>query len=165
MQLSGSIGLNALSLAGLSSGAGVASLLAGLSVPVFDGGRIAAQVRGQEAALDEARANERAAWLAALQEVEDALLALRGSSEQLASRRAAASSARRAAALAEQRYAAGLIDFASLLQTQRAQLVADDEVTTASAAFVTQHVRLYKALGGGWIPETGLDPAGSSPTR
>lgn len=165
VQLSGSIGLNALSLAGLSSGAGVASLLAGLSVPVLDGGRIAAQVRGQEAVLDEARANERAAWLAALQEVEDTLLALRGSGEQLASRRAAASSARRAATLAEQRYAAGLIDFASLLQTQRSQLVADDEVTTASAAFVTQHVRLYKALGGGWIPETGPDPAGSNPTR
>jgi multidrug efflux system outer membrane protein len=165
VQLSGSIGLNALSLAGLSSGAGVASLLASLSVPVFDGGRVAAQVRGQEAVLDEARANQRAAWLAALQEVEDTLVALQGSSEQLASRRAAAAAARRAATLAEQRYAAGLIDFASLLQTQRSQLTADDDVTTASAALVTQHVRLYKALGGGWIPETGPDPAGPNPTR
>jgi NodT family efflux transporter outer membrane factor (OMF) lipoprotein len=165
VQLSGSIGLNALSLAGLSSGAGVASLLASLNVPVFDGGRIAAQVRGQEAVLDEARANQRAAWLAALQEVEDTLVALRGSGEQLASRRAAAAAARRAATLAEQRYAAGLIDFASLLQTQRSQLVADDEVTTASAALVTQHVRLYKALGGGWTPDTGPDPNGSNPTR
>ena len=72
---------------------------------------------------------------------------------QLERRRAAAASAQRAAELAEQRYAGGLIDFASLLQTQRSQITADDDVTTASAALATQHVRLYKALGGGWAPE------------
>ena len=32
-----------------------------------------------------------------------------------------------------------------------------DAVTTTAAALATQHVRLYKALGGGWTPETEMD--------
>lgn len=154
LQLSGSIGLNALTLSALTGGgSGVASLLASVSVPLWDQGRIGAQVQQQQAALDEARANHRAAVLGALQEVEDALVALRGAREQLQSRRAAAASARRAATLAEQRYASGLTDFTSVLLTQRTQLAADDDVTTTLASLATQHVRLVKALGGGWSPE------------
>ena len=150
LALSGTIGLNALSLSALSSGAGVATMLAAVNLPVHDTGRIAAGVRGREAALDEARAGHRAATLLALREVEDALTALRGNAAQLDSQRAAAAAAGHAAGLAEQRYAAGLIDFASVLQTQRARLATQDAVNTTVASLLTQHVRLYKALGGGW---------------
>ena len=90
LSLGGSIGLNALSLGALGSGAGVASLLASVSVPVFDGGRLQAQVRQQEAARDEAAAAYRATVLAALQEVEDALVSLSATREQLAAQQAAA---------------------------------------------------------------------------
>jgi hypothetical protein len=38
-------------------------------------------------------------------------------------------------------------------------------VTTAAAAVTTQHVRLYKALGGGWIPESEADLAASVTPR
>lgn len=153
LQLSGSIGLSAASLAALSSGAGAASVLASVSMPVWDQGRRAAQVQAQEAVLDEARAAHRAAVLAVLQEVEDALVALHGLRAQAQSRSAAATSARRAAELAEQRYASGLVDMAAVLLAQRTRLAADDDVVTAAAALATQHVRLYKALGGGWTAE------------
>ena len=157
LRLSGSIGLNALSLAGLGSGAGVATLLAGVAVPVFDGGRLPAQVRALEAALDEARSNQRAVVLSALREVEDALLALRGAREQHESLQLAAAAARRAMQLAEHRHAGGLIDFQVVLQTQRTRLAADDALAVAAAALLTQHVRLYKALGGGWVADAGMD--------
>ena len=90
LQLGGSIGLNALSLGALGSGAGVASLLASVSVPLFDAGRLQAQVRQQEAARDEAAAGYRATVLAALQEVEDALVSLNATREQLSAQQAAA---------------------------------------------------------------------------
>jgi NodT family efflux transporter outer membrane factor (OMF) lipoprotein len=152
LQLGGSIGLNALSLGALGSGAGVASLLASVSVPVFDAGRLQAQVQQQEAARDEAAAGYRATVLAALQEVEDALVSLNATREQLAAQQAATASARAAATLAELRYRSGLVDFQNVLQTQRTLLLADDSLAGTTTTLATDHVRLYKALGGGWTP-------------
>jgi NodT family efflux transporter outer membrane factor (OMF) lipoprotein len=163
LELGGSIGLSALTLSALGSGAGVASIAASVAVPVFDGGRIEAQVRTQEAALDEAHAAYRATVLAALQEVEAALVSLRAAREQLAGQQAAAASARRAARLAEFRYRSGLIDFQAVLQTQRTLLALEDAATATATEVTSQHVRLYKALGGGW-PLDGERLATSSTT-
>lgn len=159
LRLSGSIGLNALSLGSLASGSGLASLLASVSVPLLDGGRLQAQVRAQEAARDEAAVNYRATLLAALQEVEDALVALQGTREQLAAQQAAVDSARGAARIAEQRYRSGLVDFQNVLQTQRTLLAAQDGAAATATQLATAHVRLYKALGGGWTPDPEPDAA------
>lgn len=150
--LGGSFGLSAATLSGLGSGAGVASLLAGVSVPVFDAGRLRAQVQQQEAARDEAAENWRATVLAALQEVEDALVSLAATREQLAAQQAAATAARNAAEIAEQRYRSGLVDFQNVLLSQRTLLSAEDGVAGTTTTLATDHVRLYKALGGGWAP-------------
>ncbi len=163
LNLSGSIGLDALNVAALTrSGAGFASLLVGLALPIVDGGRLAAQVDAQQAARDEATSAWRATVLAALQEVEDTLVALVATRDQLAAQQAAAAAARTAADLADQSYRSGLVDFQNVLQTQRTRLAADDAVATTAAAVVTQHVRLYKALGGGWEP---TDDANEPTTR
>jgi outer membrane protein, multidrug efflux system len=162
LQLSGSIGLSALTVSALYPGAGVASLLASVSWPLLDGGRLQARVRAQEGALDEALVSHRATVLAALKEVEDTLVALRAAREQQTHQQAAAEAARRAARLAEQRYAAGLVDITSVLLTQRTLLATEDALATTTAALATQHVRLYKALGGGWAPPTGAAAAGAA---
>lgn len=149
--LGGSLGLRALTLGALTgSGAGTGALLAGVSVPLLDGGAARAQVRSQEAALEQARVAYEAAVLGALQDVEDALAALQGDSDRLARLQAAAEAAGNAALLAQQRYASGLIDFQTVLETQRTQLSTQDSVVTTQTALAADHVRLYKALGGGW---------------
>lgn len=149
--LSGSVGLRALTLGALTSaGAGTGALLAGLSIPLLDGGAARAQVRSQEAALEQARVAYEAAVLSALQDVEDALSALQGDCDRLVRLQAAAEAATHAALLAQQRYASGLIDFQTVLETQRTQLSTQDAVVTTQAAVAADHVRLYKALGGGW---------------
>lgn len=152
LNLGGSIGLSALSLGALGPGAGVASLLASVDLPVLDFGRVQAQVRQQEAARDEAAASYRATVLAALQDVEDSLVALAAADAQLTAQQAAAASAREAATLAEQRYRSGLVDFATVLQSQRTQLSAEDAVAGTRGTLATAQVRLIKALGGGWSP-------------
>lgn len=150
-QLSGSLGVRALTLGSLSAGgAWVGSLLAGVSLPVFDGGAAQAQVRSQQAALQQAHAAYRAAVLTALQDVEDALVALRGDRERLFHLRTAAEAAGNAALLARHRYASGLIDFQVVLETQRTLRATQDGVAATSADLGADHVRLYKALGGGW---------------
>lgn len=159
--LSGSLGLSALTLSGLGSGAVVSSLLAGISLPVFDGGALRAQGEAQRAAFDQAREAHRSAVLGALKDVEDALVALQGDRERLARLRDAADAASNAALLARQRYASGLVDFQTVLETQRTQLSAQDNVAASQADVASDHVRLYKALGGGWTPQPGTNENGS----
>ena len=149
--IGGSVGLSALTLSGLTSGASVASALLGsLSVPLLDGGAARAQVRAQEAALEQARVAYEAAILTALKDVEDALVTLQGDQARLVNLQNAATAASNAALLAQQRFASGLIDFQTVLQTQRTQLTAQDSVASTQADISAGHVRLFKALGGGW---------------
>ena len=149
--IGGSLGLNALTLAGLGSGATVATaLLASVSVPLFDGGAARSQVLAQEAALEQARVNYQAVVLTALKDVEDALVALKGDRARLTHLQGAATAAGNADLMAQQRYSSGLIDFQTVLQTQRTLLSAQDSVASTEADVSADHVRLYKALGGGW---------------
>ncbi|WP_308645789.1 TolC family protein [Ottowia beijingensis] len=165
--LSGSLGLQALTLGGLTAGGAlVRTLAAGLSLPIFDGGAINATVRAQQAAYEQARANHQSSVLTALQDVEDALVALQGDRARIGSLQAAASAAERADALARQQYQAGLIDFATVLTSQRTLLSAQDSAASVRASLANDHVALYKALGGGWAPHrpTPIRPPMPAPT-
>ena len=154
-QLSGSLGLSALTLGSLTgSGAVVSALLGSISLPIADGGAIRAQVRAQEAALDQARINYQAVVLTALKDVENALVSLSTTRERLDALRAAAEAAGNAALLARHRYASGLVDFQVVLDTQRTLLTTQDGVASAETDLGTSLVSLYKALGGGWQPDT-----------
>ncbi len=147
----GSLGLNALTLGALTNGASVASsLLGNISIPLFDGGAARAQVQAQTAALEQARIAYQSVVLTALKDVEDALVALRGDRERLTHLQDAAAAAANADLLAQQRYSSGLIDFQTVLQTQRTLLTTQDSVASTHADISSDHVRLYKALGGGW---------------
>lgn len=155
-KLGGSLGLAGITLDALTSSAAlVRTLIASVSVPLFDGGGLRAQVRAQQAALDKAGVTYEAAVLTALKDVEDALIALRNDRVRLVNLRNAADAAANAALLARQRYESGLVDFQVVLETQRTQLSTQDSVANASAVLSSDHVRLYKALGGGWRAEGG----------
>lgn len=154
LRLGGTIGLQSLTLGSLFNGSStIGSLLAGLTQPIFDGGAIAGRLQAQEAALEQARAAYGTRVLEALQDVEDALAALQGDRERVGSLNAAATAARNADLLARQQYQAGLIDFNTTLQSQRTLLSAQDAQASVTASLAADHVRLYKALGGGWSPE------------
>ncbi|MDR3368292.1 MAG: efflux transporter outer membrane subunit [Rhodoferax sp.] len=149
--LGGSLSLSALTLAGLTNGATLAGgLLGSVSVPLLDGGAAKSQVLAQEAALEQARATYQATVLKALQEVEDALVALKNDRDRLNFQQLAATSAANADLLAQNRYASGLIDFQTVLQTQRTLLSTQDSVASLQASISADHVRLVKAMGGGW---------------
>ncbi len=149
--LAGTIGISSLGAAALNGGTSIfSSLLAGMSVPVFHGGALRAQVREQQAQVDLSRASYRAAVLKALREVEDALIAIRDDQRRLEFGQAAADAGLHAAALARQKFDSGLVDFQVVLTTQRTQLSAQDAVAIALTDISADHVRLYQALGGGW---------------
>ncbi|MEW6592060.1 MAG: TolC family protein, partial [Pseudomonadota bacterium] len=158
-RLTGSIGLEALTLGALGNGgAATSSLLAAVTAPIFDAGRLRAQVEQQDAVREQAQVAYEQAVLNALQDVENALVALQQNRAREAALSAAAEATRSAAALARQRYAAGLIDFQSVLDTERSRLSVEDSLASTRADGALALIRLYKALGGGWTPDA--PPAG-----
>lgn len=151
--IGGSLGVNALALGALTNGTSVVSAILGsVSLPVFDGGAARGQIDGQQAALEQAQQAYRAVTLLALQEVEDALAALRDDRMRTIQLRSAANAATSAASLARAQYESGLVDFQTVLQTQRTQLGTQSDLASARADVASDHVRLVKALGGGWTP-------------
>jgi NodT family efflux transporter outer membrane factor (OMF) lipoprotein len=149
--LSGSIGVEAFTLSALGgAGAAAHSLAASVAQVIFDGGRLRQQVAIQNALAEQALAAYEAAVLAALEDVENALVTLARSERREAALRDAAEAARNAALLARQRYAGGLIDFLTVLDTQRTVLAIEDSLAATQAERASALVRLYKALGGGW---------------
>ena len=156
--IGGSLALGAATVGALgSSGAAIGSLLAGVTLPVFDGGALRAQVAVQQAALALARQDYRATVLGALQQVEDVRVALQDDRLRLDSLRQAAAAAATAAALARQRYGSGLVDFQTVLETQRTQFSTQDDLASARADLGRDQVRLFAALGGGWTPDPAPD--------
>lgn len=150
LTLSGSIGLQAASLGGLGAAPLAGSALASLAASLIDGGARQAAIDSQDATLQRAQIAWEAAVLTALQEVEDALANLQAQRDKAAALQQAADAAQAAATLAGQRYASGLIDYPTVLDTQRTWLTARDSLALTRAAALQAHAQLAKALGGGW---------------
>lgn len=153
LTLQASLAWTGLTLGTVGSAAAVQTLLASVAQPLFDGGALNAALAQRQAELYAAQANYRAQVLLALREVEDALATLSAARGRLASLERAGESAQSAQLLATQRHAAGLIDFQTVLETQRTLLAVQDGIASAQVDLASAHVRLYKALGGGWRPD------------
>ncbi len=151
LRLSGSIGIDALSLGGLTSAETVVrSLLGGLTAPIFDRGKIRRQIEIQDAVQEQALATYESTVLTALQDVEDALASLASAERRQQALTTATQAARAAAELARKQYEAGLIGYQTVLDTERSLLAVEDSLKSAEADGTTALIRLFKALGGGW---------------
>lgn len=151
VSLSGTLTLAARSLSGLSgSGALASSLLAGMNWSWLDGGAAHSRSQAQASALEAAHVDYQAALLAALQDVEDALVAIETGQAQVAHLASASRAAQEALDYTRMRHQSGLVDLSSLLDAQRTAASAGDAWVSARVSLAQQHVRLHKALGGGW---------------
>lgn len=152
-KLSGSLGLQALTLGSLvGADALTRSMLGSVAGPIFDAGRIRQQIEIQTAVQEQTFLAYQATVLNALSEVENALTALANTRERQRQLRAAVQAAQQAATLARQRYSSGIIDFQTVLDTERSVLNLEDSLQASQAEHVSALIRLYKALGGGWSP-------------
>lgn len=151
LNLSGTLGINTLGAGKLfNPQTATAGVIAGLTGPIFDAGRIQANVEALGAVEDQALQTYRTAILTGLSEVEDALIACRRSAERLEILEKATAAAREADSIARHRYQSGEIDFLAVLDTQRSLLGLEDNLLSVRADRTTAYIQLYKALGGGW---------------
>ena len=151
LTLSGSIGYDALDLGDLiTAGSRAWNYGPRISWPIFRSGSVRAGIEVASALQEQALIAYEAVVLSALEEAENALVAYVEEQTRRVSLQDAAAAALKAVDLAQNRYDAGLIDFDSLLDTQRTLLTYEDELVQSEAAVITNLISLYKALGGGW---------------
>lgn len=154
LSLSGSIGTAAATVGALgASGTGIGALIGALSMPFLNWGDVVAGTETQKANLDRAQAQYTQTIVGALEETENALSGIRTSAAKKMSLRTATESSHLAAQLALQQYSSGLEDYQTVLTTQRSWLTAQDNEVSNQADWAIAHIDLYRALGGGWIPD------------
>jgi NodT family efflux transporter outer membrane factor (OMF) lipoprotein len=130
-----------------------------LTLPVFDGGRRAANVDAARAAYAAAEADFRARARQAVREVEEALVRLEAAHARDADARIAADGYRRSFEAAQVRWRNGLGSLIELEDTRRVLLAADSNLAGVQRDRVAAWVQLYRALGGGWNPTQAATPA------
>jgi outer membrane protein TolC len=158
--LSGSLGWKALTAGALGDSANLTrSLSASLAQTIFDGGRLSSRVEAQNAVQQQALIAYEQTVLLALEEMENALASYANSHERRAALQRASTSARNAALMARQRYEGGLIDFRSVLDTDRTLLSSEDSLASAELDERAALISLYKAMGGGWNEDAAIPVA------
>ena len=131
----------------------VASLLAGLSMPLFAGGRLEADVDAARARLEANALTYAGLVLQAVREVNDALVTERRRREELVSRINQRDEALAAEELARDRYARGLESLLTVLDTERRRATAEDQVLQLQAQVWSARIDLHLALGGNWFEQ------------
>lgn len=154
--LTGDVGLQSVSTADWFS-AGSRYWTAGPTVQwrIFDAGRIRANIRVQNARVDQALAAYEQSMLGAFTDVETALTAYAKEQTRRQSLARAAQANENAVSLAGDLYRHGLADFLRVLESQRSLYQSQDALIESDRAVSSDLIALYKALGGGW-QETNL---------
>jgi multidrug efflux system outer membrane protein len=152
--LTGLLGLASAALGDfLSSGAGVVTLGAGLTGPIFTGGAIEGQVFASEAAQREAYAFYRQVILNALRETNDALVGTQKRTLESEAQRRRVVALRDYARLSRLRFDNGYAGYLEVLYAENELFSGELTAVQSSAARLTEYVNVYKAMGGGWIDE------------
>ncbi|MFC5527789.1 efflux transporter outer membrane subunit [Rhodanobacter ginsengisoli] len=134
-----------------------------LSLPIFDGGRLRANLAGKDAQYDLAVAQYNQTLVGALNEVADDVSALQSLQQQIEAQQRAQTAAQQAWELSLQRYQAGIGSYLEALSVRQQLLVANRGMAALQAQQVDRSVQLIEALGGGFQPQADA-PAPSSST-
>lgn len=126
------------------------SLGAGITQPIFEGGRLRAQVEQVTAQQKQSLESYRKSVQSAFREVNDALVSVRQNTEAEDAYTRAMNAAKRALQLAQARYDAGYSPYLEVLTAQRTANDATVAWVQNRQARLTSSVDLFKALGGGW---------------
>lgn len=127
--------------------------------PIFQGGRIRANIEVQNARQEAALIRYEQTVMQALGDVEAALVAFDKEQVYRRTLKEAVAANQRSVQLANERYTRGLEGFLNALQAQRDLFTTEDELVQSESIVLANLVSLYKSLGGGWDPDAVAGPA------
>lgn len=134
-----------------------------ISIPIFNAGELKASLDYSKIQKDIRVAQYEKSIQTAFQEVSDGLAARQTYNQQLQAQRDFVAANQDYYRLAERRYRTGIDSNLTFLDAQRSLFSAQQALITDRLAQLTSEVNLYKALGGGWVENTGKAPA--EPTK
>jgi len=159
ISLTGTLGTASATLGGLFGGGSQAwAFLPSVSVPIFEGGALRANLDAAKIRKDIGIAQYEKAIQAAFREVADGLAARGTYDEQLAAQERYTATQQRSLELAQFRYRNGIDSYLNVLTAQTGLYVAQQTLVATRLQRLTSLVDLYRALGGGWIERTGGAP-------
>jgi outer membrane protein, multidrug efflux system len=126
---------------------------AGLTQPIFEGGKLLGNLDLQKGLQDQLLQNYRKAVISAFADVDKALIAVRQTAITERLQQDVVNSSRRAFNLSDQQLHAGTVNLVTLLQVEQTLFQAEDARAQARLARLQAIVGLYQALGGGWLPK------------
>jgi len=151
ISLTGSIGSGSSELSNLfDSGTRVWSFLPKITLPIFQGGKLRANLAIANADRDIALAQYEKSIQVGFRETADALALNVSLDEQVSSQQRLVEAAEQANRLSQARYDAGLDSFVTLLDARRTAYNAQQTQLQAQLAQQANRITLYKVLGGGW---------------
>ncbi len=153
-----SIGLDRL----LESGSTQWGIGPAIRLPIFDAGRLRANLRGKTADLDAAVESYNAAIIDAVRDVADQSASLQSIGRQQNEQSQAQAAAESAYDIAVQRYKAGLGTYLQVLTAETAVLNQRRAAVDLTARSLDTQVALIRAVGGGWQPDASLSTASLS---
>lgn len=121
-----------------------------LSIPIFQGGRLRANLRAAYGRYEESAATYQQTILTSLREVEDAMLDLKAFQKQRTAVAAAMSAAQDTSRLSRLRYDKGLASYFEVVDADRVVLTTRLTLAQLDGQRLTASVQLLRALGGGW---------------
>jgi NodT family efflux transporter outer membrane factor (OMF) lipoprotein len=152
INLTALVGLQSLGLGNLiDGGATIVNGGAALTLPIFDGGRLAGRYRGARADYDAAVARYDSTLITSLREVADALTSRRATEARLVQSRRSLVAAEEASDIAILRYKGGLSNQLQVLLTADALLAGRRTVADLEARRLALDIALIRALGGGYM--------------
>ncbi len=140
-------------LSSVISGGPAWSIGGSLFGPIFNFNKNIRRVEVEEARTKQALLAYEYTVLNAFREVEDALIEVQTYNEETAAKKRQVVAARNAASLSQERYDKGITSYLEVLETERSWFNAELELSDVRRAYLTAYLKLYKALGGGWITE------------
>ena len=155
--LTGLFGLASTQLSSLTSQGGIWSVQGGLFGPIFDFYKNIRRVQIEEAKTKQALAFYENTALIAFREVEDSLVDISTYKNQITSVSNKLKAAKNANRLSKLRYDKGVSSYLEVLETERALFSAELELSELRQQYLNSYVRLYKALGGGWITKKEME--------
>ncbi len=155
LSLTGALGFESDDLSTLTdSGSDFWSAGLGIVQPLFNAGRNKSRVEIEEARTEQALLAYEQTVQRAFREVEDALVAVRTYRSEHEARRRQVAAARSAATLSRARYDGGVTSYLEVLDIERSLFSAELTESQTLRLYINAIIELYKALGGGWNPES-----------
>lgn len=153
ISLTGVLGVASSEISEITDGDAMFNIGGSLLGPLFEFGKNKRRVEIERRITEQALYEYEFTVITAFQEVEDALVEISTLKDELQARRDHVAAAQNAEYLSGERYDKGVTSYLEIIESQRQAFDAQLSLSETTQLLFNGYVKLYKALGGGWLSE------------